>query len=279
MVMREGSRRWLLRLSWAGLIASLSLWLGLWLGRPLYYTDGQQQLRADELQHDGMLRWPAPEVVIELPGRLAGRVAQLPDGRLCFGLLQPDGSSDLVLFDPQRPQVLPERAHGLNTAHNELAPALGTDGTLYFASDRPGGRGGYDLYTSRWERGGFLPPIPFEASNTAQDETDPAPSPDGSTLVFVRIDREERGPDDGRLHALQLGSELAAAPLFDEPVGQRQARRADRDPAFSADGGELWFVRKQLGEPARLLRSSVHRGQWDEARPANDMNANRAMSR
>ncbi|MCA8966630.1 MAG: PD40 domain-containing protein, partial [Planctomycetes bacterium] len=269
MAIREGTRRWLLRLAWAGLIASLSLWLGLWLGRPLYYTDGVQQLRADELQADGMLRWSPPEVVAELPGRVSGRVAQLPDGRLCYGRLQPDGTSDLVVFDPRLPQNAPEPAYGLNSAHNELAPALGPDGVLYFASDRPGGFGGYDLYASRLERGGFAPPVPLAAINTARDETDPAPSPDGSTLVFVRIDEEQRGPDDGRLFRFALGGELDAVPLFEEPLGQRQARRADRDPAFSADGAELWFVRKALGEPAQLLRVSVHQGQWDRVRPAN----------
>ena len=268
MAIREGSRRWLLRLSWAGLIASLSLWLGLCLGRPLYYTDGVEPLRADELQNEGMLRWSAPEVVAELPGKVTGRVATLPDGRLCYGSLQDDGTSDLVVFDPRRPQVAPEPAYGLNTAHNELAPALAPDGTFYFASDRPGGFGGYDLFVSRWERGGFAAPVPLAAVNTARDETDPAPSPDGGTLVFVRIDREPRGPDDGRLFVYALGGELAAAPLFDEPVGSRQQRRADRDPAFGADGGELWFVRKALGEPAQLLRVSRHRGQWDRVRPA-----------
>ncbi len=269
MAIREGTRRWLLRCSWAGLIASLSLWLGLWLGRPLYYTDGAQQLRADDLLFDGMLRWSPPEVVAELPGKVSGRVAQLPDGRLCHGRLLADGTSDLVLFDPKRPHLAPEPAYGLNSAHNELAPALGPDGTFYFASDRPGGFGGYDLYTCRFERGGFTPPVPLAAINTARDETDPAPSPDGSTLVFVRIDKEQRGPDDGRLFGFTLGGELDAAPLFDEPSGQRQARRADRDPAFSADGAELWFVRKALGEPPQLLRVSVHQGRWDRARPAN----------
>ncbi len=38
----------------------------------------------------------------------------------------------------------------INTAANEAAPTLAADGkTLYFASDRPGGQGGYDLYVTR----------------------------------------------------------------------------------------------------------------------------------
>lgn len=39
---------------------------------------------------------------------------------------------------------------GLNTPYSEAAPFLASDNrTLYFASDRPGGEGGYDIYTSR----------------------------------------------------------------------------------------------------------------------------------
>ncbi len=43
-----------------------------------------------------------------------------------------------------------EAASGLNTPYNEGAPAVSPFGDfLYFASDRPGGEGGFDLYRSR----------------------------------------------------------------------------------------------------------------------------------
>ncbi len=266
MALREGTRRWLQRIAWAGFLVSLSLWLGLCLGRPLYYTDGSRQFRADALADDGMLRWASPEVVAELPGPVTGRVARLGDGRLIYGRIGSDGTSDLVVFDPQRPALPPEPAYGLNTEHNELAPAVGPDGALWFASDRPGGVGGYDLYASRSDGAHAAPPVPVALVNTARDETDPAPSPDGSTLVFVRIDRAGRGPDDGRLFAFTLAGDREAVPLF----GARHHGQpfADRDPAFTADGGELWFVRRQAGQPLALLRASVHQGRWDEPRAA-----------
>ncbi|NOT01905.1 MAG: hypothetical protein HOP29_14925, partial [Phycisphaerales bacterium] len=59
-----------------------------------------------------------------------------------------------------------ERGHGraapvaaLNSRHNEGAAAVSAFGDfLYFASDRPGGLGGYDVYRSRQVRGLFGPP-------------------------------------------------------------------------------------------------------------------------
>ncbi|MGC9341425.1 MAG: PKD domain-containing protein [Bacteroidales bacterium] len=42
---------------------------------------------------------------------------------------------------------------------NNISPCLGPMGDiLYFASDRPGGFGGYDLYVSRFENGSWTPP-------------------------------------------------------------------------------------------------------------------------
>jgi outer membrane protein OmpA-like peptidoglycan-associated protein len=38
---------------------------------------------------------------------------------------------------------------GINTMSNEISPFLDSDSTLYFASDRKDGKGGYDIYYSR----------------------------------------------------------------------------------------------------------------------------------
>lgn len=45
-----------------------------------------------------------------------------------------------------KPQPIPS----INTKANKRGPALSRDGRwLYFASDRKGGQGGYDLYSAR----------------------------------------------------------------------------------------------------------------------------------
>ncbi|MBR0334076.1 MAG: PD40 domain-containing protein [Bacteroidales bacterium] len=62
----------------------------------------------------------------------------------------------------------------LNSAYNEAYPYLLSDGiTIYFASDAPGGLGGYDLYISRYNTVSetyFKPTaLPFPFNSTAND--------------------------------------------------------------------------------------------------------------
>ncbi|MCA8947995.1 MAG: hypothetical protein KDE27_00740, partial [Planctomycetes bacterium] len=266
--MRETSRRWLIRLAWAGLLVTGAMLVGIRVGRPVYYTDGARELAGRELAAAGMLLWQTPEVAFELPGPVEGRVAELPDGRLLYGRRTADGTTDLVVFDPQRPNVAPEPAYGLNTRDNELAPACGGDGAVYFASDRPadGAGGGYDLFRSTWTPRGFTRPVALELCNTAADETDPAPRPGGGAFVFVRIDPALRNGDNGTLYRCDLDSNLDPEPLFGAVAVRAALSRArtDRDPAFACDGGALWFVRKELAVPLRLMRVSLLGSELDE---------------
>ena len=74
----------------------------------------------------------------------------------------------------------------LNTVYNEGAPAVSpwTD-FLYFASDRPGGEGGFDLYRTRRLAGGFEPAMNLgDVVNSTANELDPALSLGGYALHF-----------------------------------------------------------------------------------------------
>lgn len=75
----------------------------------------------------------------------------------------------------------------INTKYRETGACLSTDGKrLFFASDRPGGRGGYDIYVSErmpdgsWGEAKNL----GDAVNTAEDEEGPFILPDNSKLYF-----------------------------------------------------------------------------------------------
>ncbi|MBP8300230.1 MAG: PD40 domain-containing protein [Planctomycetes bacterium] len=252
-----------MRLAWAALLVAASLLVGLRIGRPVYYTDGERELSGADLAASGMVEWGTPEASVELPGPVQGRVAELPDGRLLYGRSLPDGTTDLVVFDPRRPAVQPEPAYGLNSAQNDLAPAVTADGRVYFASDREGGVGGYDLYVAQWSRAGFGAPAPLPVCNTALDESDPAPAPNGLDFVFVRIDRQIDGGANGSLYRARLDDGLEPRPVFEVSNRRNRVSCIDRDPAFAPDGGALWFVRKQGLEPLRVVRASLCKGVFD----------------
>ncbi|MGB2986695.1 MAG: carboxypeptidase regulatory-like domain-containing protein [Phycisphaerae bacterium] len=74
----------------------------------------------------------------------------------------------------------------LNTPYNEGAPAVSSFGDfLYFASDRPGGEGGFDLYRSRRLRGEHRPSESLGATvNTSANELDPGLGLGGYALYF-----------------------------------------------------------------------------------------------
>ncbi len=106
----------------------------------------------------------------------------------------------------------------LNTPYNEGAPAVSSFGDfLYFASDRPGGQGGFDLYRSRRLHGEHKPAKNLGlAVNTAANELDPGLALGGYALYFS---------SDRTLDDTDQSSGL-------QPGRSREAGR-DRPPAYN----------------------------------------------
>jgi len=74
----------------------------------------------------------------------------------------------------------------LNSAGNEWFPSLAADGTLYFGSDRPGGKGRTDLWRSRFVDGRYAEPENLgDAINSAHDDYEGCIAPDQSFLVVM----------------------------------------------------------------------------------------------
>jgi len=95
---------------------------------------------------------------------------------------------------------------GVNTPGREWAPAPSSDGRhLLFASDRPGGAGGQDLWTARWDGKAFVDPRPAPGINTAADEFDATWLGDGRAIVFTRSDDVNDKPV--RLYVAQCDGE------------------------------------------------------------------------
>lgn len=77
----------------------------------------------------------------------------------------------------------------VNSSVTELSPSLFDDGagnvTLYFGSNRPGGRGGADIYSSALRADGtFGPAAPVTELNTEMNDHRPNIRPDGLEIFF-----------------------------------------------------------------------------------------------
>jgi tetratricopeptide (TPR) repeat protein len=87
----------------------------------------------------------------------------------------------------------------VNTKDDEAGATLSPDGmTLYFSSDRKGGKGGRDLYLARkLPDGSFANPVSLgEPVNTGYDEDYPFIAADGVTLYFSSKGHESMGGFD-----------------------------------------------------------------------------------
>ncbi|WP_313460932.1 TolB-like protein [Stenotrophomonas sp.] len=124
-----------------------------------------------------------------------------PDGqRIVWASDRPGGAGGWDLWQArlvdgrwQDPQPL-----GLNSARDERDPAYSPDGRwLYFAADRSGGRGGFDLYRAAVAADGSVgKPEPMAGLNTRDDERSPALRPDGLMLLFARNGKQGEGGFD-----------------------------------------------------------------------------------
>jgi outer membrane protein OmpA-like peptidoglycan-associated protein len=87
----------------------------------------------------------------------------------------------------------------VNTSYWDGQPSLSADGAaLYFASDRPGGRGGKDIWVShRNTKGYWAQPEPLDSTiNTPFDDQTPFIHPDGQTLYFTSDGHPGMGAND-----------------------------------------------------------------------------------
>ena len=132
------------------------------------------------------------------------------------------------------PQQLPEP---VNSAGAEWFPRPSKDGWLYFGSDRPGGKGATDIYRAKrmaddtWSIENL-----GDAINTAGDEYEPLPSPDGTSMIIMA---------DGDLyesHLTDAGWSLRTklAPEINQPNMKVGA-------LFSPSGKSLLFARDTGG--------------------------------
>ncbi len=133
-----------------------------------------------------------------------GAFSTSPDGRYLFftACMRPGGLGrcDIWVTWKENDQWVKPLNIGapINTKHWESQPTIAPDGvTIYFASDRPDGYGGSDIWKStRTDRGWSEPENLGPEINTPQDEEFPFIHPDGQTLYFTSTGHPGMGNRD-----------------------------------------------------------------------------------
>jgi hypothetical protein len=150
----------------------------------------------------------------------------------------------------------------VNTSSNDVAPYLSVDGhRLYFASDRPGGAGGADIYVSR--RHNKRDDFGWQAAenlgggvNTVANETGPAVFEDEASGIITLYFDSNRvgGPGPVVVDAVFNGNDIYASTLrWDESFGpaalveELSTPFIDRKVTIRRDGLELFLTSNRPG--------------------------------
>ncbi|HEU4968458.1 hypothetical protein [Sphingomonas sp.] len=189
-----------------------------------------------------------------------------PDGRTLWFISTrtTDGISrkDLDIWSVSRgkdgrwgtPERLPEP---VNSAGQEWFPRPAPDGWLYFGSDRPGGFGKTDIWRAREDRPGqWTVENAGPALNTAADEYEPLPSPDGAWMLLSGVDAYYRSDRtaQGWSPRVRLGPEI-------------NANGSEIGAAFSPSGKSWLFARDTKdGRSGELLLAGEDEG-WPKPCP------------
>ena len=233
---------------------------------------GSVQLESIETRSGPLFTgWSAPEPVQALNtswNELPGDISR--DGlSLYFFRNNPITGNDVYVVhrpdleaDWGTPVKLPNT---INTSANDHAPFVSADGlSLYFASERPGGVGGCDLYVSRrmnvGNDGGWQPPENLSAVNSPGFDGAPALIEDpesGTTQLYFSCTPYPGGqPEQADIYMSVLGPDGFEPPTR---VAELSGLWMDRGSHPRQDGLEIFFVSDRDGSWAiyRSRRNSM----------------------
>jgi hypothetical protein len=131
----------------------------------------------------------------------------------------------------------------------DAQPALSPDGnSLYFASDRPGGSGGTDIYRSTRDAGGnwSAPENIGPAVNSPCDELSPWVSGDGAWLYFSSAGHQTVGGYD-LFRAPILGGQLGEAENLGKPINTPDDELFPSAPPNASPDTLLYYSSNQPG--------------------------------
>jgi Tol biopolymer transport system component len=138
---------------------------------------------------------------------------------------------------------------------NDFGCSLSPDErTIYFASDRPGGVGGFDLYTATRANtdASFSAVTSITSLNTVDDERHPSATADGLLLVF------RRSAAGGGLGDISLASRLSSFVPFGNPTAIPSLSTAaeEADPFVTASGDSIYVTTVRSAQPSGIYIAS-----------------------
>lgn len=212
------------------LVVAAAGWV-VWYLRPERWYSYTDQVAFEQVARDvkpGFVVWDKAEPAGEGigPDEAIGQPTISSDGtRMVYVAGEADGNANLFLRRWDGTEWgKPRPMRALNSDFHETAPALSGDGHfLFFSSDRPGGRGGMDIWVSRWDGVEYAWPLPLtDRVNTAYDEIDPAFSPDGLVLYFAsnrpRAEPGQSSPNTDDLTREEIESLQVAFDLYSADI-------------------------------------------------------------
>jgi hypothetical protein len=132
----------------------------------------------------------------------------------------------------------------VNTQYFESYGSDAADGSLYFFSRRPGGKGQFDLYRSALKAGAYSEPVNLEALNTDSNEWDPFVAPDESYIIFCSMKPGGSGRDDLYISFRGKDGQWGTPANLGEEVN---SSGSENRPCVTRDGKYFFFTSTRNG--------------------------------
>lgn len=136
----------------------------------------------------------------------------------------------------------------VNTQYNEKQPSLSSDGMhLYFSSNRPGGKGGADIWmASKTTNGKWGKVVNLgDSINTPEDETSPFIHPDNNTLYFASTGWPGMGGNDINISRRKITGGWTKAANLGYPVN---TFANEMGLVVNANGNRAYFSSNRIPE-------------------------------
>lgn len=135
----------------------------------------------------------------------------------------------------------------INSPGHEWYPTVALDGTIYFGSDRAGGKGRTDIYRSRLVDGKYTEPENLgDAINTPYDEFEPYIAPDQTYLIFMATRPDGHGGSDLYLSYQRDGVWIKAVNLGDKI----NSSGSEYSPLVTPDGKYFFWTSSRTLNPS-----------------------------